>query len=271
MYSASRTRAKLVYLLDQLVPQNCVADILITAERTASFNGPEFAAQYNKFQRNTLRTLFKSGVSVITRSTRGRLHSHTAVLMHASHAEFDWYSFDQSEHYYNLYTQTRNKHDLQLYAHFLRKYRRSLSPEWQHANRVLMRSAKRHGLGRVFMTPVRKNMQAYKWYVVGNLPKRREHRDAGIHYLRSWGLESINGFQPINKHTVEYRRKLAKFCTGLQLTSEDYNIYLRNALGRRWYYKVTDLVRDIDNLTLAQQQDYHMLRQTLGTYRLRTS
>lgn len=270
MYSRGKTIAKLVNSLSQFSCQQEVGDILITATRDNAYNGTLFSQALTNFRKNILRRLFAKGVSIVTRSDRNRLHCHIAAQMPSKCVTFDWTSFEQAEHYYRLFKQYRGKTDLQFYRYFTTKYRRSLPQDWQDINRKLMLAGKKYGLGRVFLTPVRKNMTALKWYFVGNIPYHRDTRDEGIHYLVSWGMTAITNFQVYNKYTTEYRNRLRKFCTGLQLDSNNYNITLRSVLGRRWHYKIKDIIHNIDKLSTNQSAQYNELRNIVDTHILRS-
>jgi hypothetical protein len=215
--------------------------------------------------------MFEKGVSIVTRSSSGRLHCHIAVEISEPCRTFDWTAFDEAERYYNLYKGYRDKSDLKFYRYYTKKYRASMPRSWRNINARLMGAGKKYGLGRVFLTPVRKNMQALKWYYVSNIPRKRDTRDKGIQYFTSWGLQKTSGFQVVNRYTQEYRRKVRKFSTGLQLNSENYNISLRSVLGRRWYFKCKDLISDIDKLSTRQVMQYNELRASLQTYLLRSS
>ena len=270
MYSRGKTIAKLINSIDQFSCQNEVGDILVTATRTNSYDGRAFAENLTNFRKNVLRKLFNKGVSIVTRSDKNRLHCHIATQMPSKCTTFDWISFSEAERYYKLYKQFKGKQDLRFYRYYTTKYRRSLPKDWQIINHKLMAAGKKYGLGRVFLTPVRKNMSALKWYYVGNIPYRRDTRDEGIHYLVSWGMDSINNFQVYNKYTTEYRNRLMRFAQGLHLNDTDYTITLRSVLGRRWHYKVKDLIQNIDNLTIEQSIKYKELRSAIDTYLLRS-
>jgi hypothetical protein len=215
--------------------------------------------------------MISKGLSIVTRSDKGRMHCHIAAEMPSMCRDFDWTAFDEAERYYKLFRVYHSRKDLEFYKYFTKKYRASLPKDWQLINRKLMTMGKRYGLGRVFLTPVRKNMQALKWYLVSNIPYRRDIRDKGIHYFDSWGLEKIHGFQIVNKFTLDYRRRLARFAKGLQLTNDSYNLILRSVLGRRWYYRVEDLIKHIDNLSPNQLLQYQDLQITVNTHLLRSS
>jgi hypothetical protein len=184
---------------------------------------------------------------------------------------FDWTSFEQSEHYYKLYKTYNHRKDLEFFRYFTKKYRKSLPIEWQKINTKLMVAGKRYGLGRVFLTPVRKNMNAYKWYLVSNIPYKRDTRDEGIHFLTSWGMNGMGGFQVINKYTCSYRDRLKRFAQSLQLNSENYNISLRSVLGTRWFFRIKDIIRDFDKLSPIQQIQYNELQEAVRTHILRSN
>ena len=141
--------------------------------------------------------------------------------------------------------------------------------EWRKINERLMIAGKKFGLGRVFLTPVRKNLQAFRWYLVGNVPYKKDPRDKGLQYFTSWGLRKMGKGQLINHWTEDYRRRLKRFAEGLQLNNDSYNITLRSVLGRRWYFKVKDLIRDIDHLTMNQTAEYRQIQESIRTHVLR--
>lgn len=269
MYSRGKTIAKLVNSIDQFSCQTKVGDILITAGRDA-YNGQTFA-QNLKAMKRTLHKTFAKGVSVVTRSDAGRLHCHVAVELAESCKDYDWTSFNEAERYYLLYKTFRGKEDLRFFRYYTKKYRASLPKSWKEINHKLMALGKKHGLGRVFLTPVKKNMQALKWYYVSNIPYTRDDRDRHIQYFTAWGMSKIVGFQVVNKYTKDYRSKLRRFAEGLQLNSENYNISLRSVLGRRWYFNCKDLIRDIEKLSHSQVTQYHEIREAVQTHQLRSS
>jgi hypothetical protein len=271
MYSRGRTIARLIFGLDQLPCQQKVGDILVTAIRSQAYDGAAFATNLNNFRKRILQPLFSKGVSIVTRSDSGRMHSHIAAEMPSLCSDFDWTSFEQSEHYYRLYQQYKGKDDLKFYRYFTAKYRRSLPKDWQDINTKLMIAGKRYGLGRVFLTPIRKNLKAYKWYLVSNVPWKRDKRDSKIHYLSCWGMKSTGKFQVLNKFTNDYRRKISKFVQGLHLDSENYNICLRSMLGQRWFFRIKELIRNIDSLSVIQQIQYDELKSSIRTHILRSS
>lgn len=270
MYSRGKIIAKLVYALDQMHCQQNIGDILITANKDVAYNSEAFAQALRKFKSKILHKLFASGASVITRSDNGRLHCHIAATISDKCTQFDWISFEQSERYYKLYTKYKSKADLLFYKYYTKKYRDSLPQSWKVINRKLTIAGKRYKLGRVFLTPIRKNTTAYKWYLVGNVPRKRDKRDSGLHFFNSWGLQTAQQFQLSNKYTACYRDKLRKFCQGLQLTSENYNIYLRSILGKSWYFKIKDMVKDVDSLNHDQKLRYANLQSALNMHILRS-
>jgi hypothetical protein len=269
MYFRGKIIAKLVYGLDQLSCQAGLGDILVTAKHADAYDGKTFSKKLREFNKNVLRKLFPKGVGVVTRSSGGRLHFHVACNMPGLCASFDWISFEQSERYFKLYKKTKSNADLNFYRYYTAKYRRSLPKDWQVINRKLMQAGKRYGLGRVFLTPIRKNKTAYKWYLVSNVPYKRDTRDKGVHFFLSWGVNRAVRFQVLNKYTKEYRSKLNKFSTDLQLNSENYTMYLRGVLGSNWYYQISDLIKDINNLNISQQRRYRELQNTLRIHQLR--
>jgi hypothetical protein len=269
MYSRGKTVERLIYSLSQFSLPEKVGDILITADKQA-YNGRSFADNLYQFKQKCMRKLLPKGVSVVTRSGSGRLHSHIAVEMPEPCLDYDWISFDLAEFYYKLYLKWKSSEDLELYKYFTKKYNLSLPASWQNINVKLMKAGKLYGLGRVFLTPVRKNMKAYQWYLVSNIPDKREESDKGIQYMASWGLRKAVKFQVLNRFTADYRRRLKLFCSGLQLNSENYNIVLRDVLGS-WYYKCKDLIRDIDHLSADQLHEYKDLHSAIAIHLLRSS
>jgi len=269
MYSRSNTIAKLVYGLDQLSCQQSIADILVTADAKQAYDGQQFNNRLTTFKNTALYRSFARGVTVITRSRSGRLHCHIAVDMSERCTSFDWLSFDESERYFNLYKKYGSKHDLSFYKYYTSKYRRSMPLSWQRANRRIMQLAKRHGLGRVYLTPIRKNLNAYKWYMVSNIPHRKDKRDSKLRYFNSWGMRRAGRLQVINKYTRSYRERVKLFAQGLQLSSENYSICLRSVLGRGWYFKIRDILADIHDHSPEQVLRYNTLKQSLEMHRLR--
>lgn len=271
MYSRGKIISKLVFGLDQLSCQQKVGDILVTAAHVDAYDGVNFPRKLRHFYKDVLRKLFTKGVSVVTRSDGNRLHVHIAAEMPSLCTSFDWISFEQAERYYELFKKTKTREDLKFYQYYLKKFRRSLPIDWQLINRKLMAEGKKYGLGRVFLTPVRKNLKALKWYLVSNVPYKRDPRDKGVHFFLAWGIKRANGFQIVNKYTRAYRAKLKKFAQGLQLNDQNYNITLRSVLGSNWYFKVSELVKYIDSLTEEQQLRYENLQRTVRTHLLRSS
>lgn len=271
MYARSRLIAKFVNGFDQLNSGSVIADILITSVRTEEFDSDEFNGRLRKFRKRVLQRIFPKGLCIITRSDSNRLHCHCAVQTDIPVAAFDWDSFEESERYYALYRQFKDRRDLDFYKYYTRKYMKSLPKEWRVKLLRVSAGARHYGLGRARMVPVRKNMNAYKWYLVGNIPKRREPRDKGLQYYTNWGVDRIKDFQVINKFTMAYRSKLKAFSIGLQLESDNYNIILRNALGTRWFCRCEDLIRDIHKLSPSQADRYRMLQHTIKMYQLRSS
>lgn len=269
MYSRGKNIAKLVAGLNHLSCQLKVGDILITANRDA-YNGIEFNRKLGTFKK-VLERFTSKGMWIVTRSDSNRIHCHIAAEMSSMCTNFDWVSFEESEKYYKLYRKYRYKADLKFYRYFTVKYRRSLPKDWQHINHRLMSAGKRLGLGRVFLIPIRKNLKAYKWYLVSNVPYKRDRRDKGVHFFQSWGIGKTGKFQLSNSYTRSYRERLKKFAQGLQLTSNSYNISLRSVLGLSWYFKIKDLVRDIDSLSRDQQERYENLKSALRIHLLRSS
>ena len=271
MHSRGKIITRLIYGLGQLSSQASTGDILITAARSSAFNGVEFSKAINLFKQRVLRRLFTKGVAVVTRSDFGRLHSHVAVDMLVPGFDFDWLSFDQSESYYKLYKKYKTRDYLKLYRYFTVKYRRSLPAEWQVINHKLMAAGKKYGLGRIFLTPIRKNMTAYKWYLVSNVPYKRETTDKGLHFFYSWGMKTTGQFQVISNFTSSYRTRLKQFAQGLLLTPENYIIILRSVLGKSWYFRTKDIIKNIENLSPELARQYNELKSSINTYFLRAS
>jgi len=270
MYSRGKTIAKLVHGLAQLPVQQLIGDILITASRTDAYDGVSFATTLRNFRQNVLRKLLPKGVGIITRSLNGRLHWHLAVQMPVTAPAFDWTSFEESERYFHLYQTYKSRKDLQFYHYYTRKFRTSLPLEWRKINQQLMIEGKKHGLGRVFLTPVRKNLQAFRWYLVGNVPYRKDDRDKGLQYFTSWGLKRMSKCQLLSHYTADYRRHIKRFAEGLQLSEDSYKITLRSVLGRYWYFRIKDLVRDIDHFSMNQAARYDQIRESLSLHILRS-
>ena len=271
MYARSKLIAKFVSGFDQLNNGAALGDILITSQRTDEYNGQAFNTKLRTFLNRVIHRQFKAGLSIVTRSDKNRLHCHVAVQAPCPLIGFDWLSFEQSERYFKLYQQFKQKEDLNFYAYYTRKYRKSMPRLWQKASSRITALAKHYGLGHARLVPIRKNMNAYKWYLVGNIPYKRDNRDKGLHYFTSWNLDTIKDFQVVNKYTRDFRRRLGKLATSLQLTSENYNIKLKACLGRHWFCRCEDLIKDIDDLDQHQQLKLNLLRQTIATYTLRTT
>jgi hypothetical protein len=183
---------------------------------------------------------------------------------------FDWVAFEQSERYYNLYKHFKDKDSLKFYNYYTKKYRNSLPTTWQVINSKLMSIGKKLGLGRIFLTPIRKNLTAYKWYLVSNVPYKREKRDKYIRFFFSWGMAVVDKCQILNKYTKAYRNKLKSFAEGLQLTSESYNMVLRDVLGNSWHYRVNELIKHIDSLDSLELIKYNELKSTVALHLLRS-
>src|SRR5579859_478995 len=116
MYSRGKTIAKLVNSIDQFSCQSKVGDILITANKNA-YNGQTFS-QNLKAMKRVLHKTFPKGVSIVTRSTIGRLHCHIAVEMPDPCIDYDWTSFEQAERYYNLYKTSESAADLRFFRYY---------------------------------------------------------------------------------------------------------------------------------------------------------
>ena len=270
MYSRCKTVAKFVESFHALNRGAPIADILITSVRHEEYCSRSFNAKIRKFISHVLRHMFPRGLSIVTRSDKDRLHCHMAVQLDTPMPDFDWVSFEESERYYSLYKASKDRRHLNFYRYYTRKYMNSLPAIYRKMTLRLMAGAKRYGLGHCRMVPVRKNMDAYKWYLVKNIPKRRHRRDKGLQYLSSWGLPTTKDFQVLNKYTIDYRRRLKLFSMGLQLTPENYSMMLRNAIGVRWFCRCKDLIRDIDNLAPHQVSSYESIRTALDMCRPQT-
>ena len=270
MYARTRLVARYANSFDQLNTGCVIADLLITSVRTEEFDGPTFNRRLKRFKNKVLQPLFSRGISIVTRSDANRLHCHCAVETTIPVDSFDWLSFEESERYYQLYKTFGDKSDLRFYRYYSTKYLKSLPVEWRQQLHRMRAQAKHYGLGRLSVVPVRKNMTAYKYYLMGNIPRRRDPRDKGMQYLTTWGLDSVKDFQVLNRHTRAFRERLKTFSMGLQLTSENYNIILRDALGTHWFCRCEELIRDIHQLTPDQQIRYRQMQTTINMYRLRS-
>lgn len=269
MYSRSKTIARLINSLSQLSCQQSTGDILITASKLDGYNGLEFTSKLRKLKQTTLQKLLPKGVSVVTRSDSGRVHCHIAAELPDKCIDFNWTAFEESERYYKIYKDTKDRKALEFYRYFTAKYRRSMPASWQSINRKLMIAGKKYGLGRIFLIPIRKNMKAYQWYLVGNVPYKRDQRDGKLKYVNSWGMPKTSKFQVINKFTTDYRNRLKYFCQGLQLTSENYSIVLRNVLGQSWYYRTSDIIKHIYHLPLDLNVKYNEIKNSIRIHLLR--
>lgn len=269
MYNRKKYREKLYYALSQLPCTAEIGDILITAARSESYNSETFRKKITELHA-TLKTLFPAGAYIVTRSDEGRLHAHVAVKMPVSSLEYDWVAFDQAKFFYFLYKKDRSGHHLEKYRYYKEKHEASLPEQWQLMNKKLMAIGEKLGLGRIFMTPIRKNKECYTYYLTSNIPKTRQERDKYLHIFYSWGLQKTGKFQVRDTYTADYRRKLKKIVEGLQLTDENYTMTLRSMLGAKWHSRIEDIVRYADNLPAALETKYTELKSAIALHLLRS-
>ena len=270
MYARSKIVVKLVSAFEQLDDGSALADILITSLRTTEYDGQEFNKRLRKFMRQVVHRNFGAGLSIVTRSDADRLHCHVAVKAPVPCADFDWTSWDESKRYLELYKKSKNRKDLGFYKYYTNKFRTSMPSEWQKLSRRLSAAAKTYKLGYIKIIPIRKIPEAYKWYLVKNIPKKRDDRDKGLHYFTSWNLETTGKFQVINRFTTDFRRRLALVAQRLQLSAGTYNMILRNALGNSWFCRIEEFIKDIDQLTPEQHNRLQDIAYSINTYRLRS-
>ena len=245
MYSRSTLVAKVVSGMDELErASTAVGDVLITA-RVDAYDSPAFAKRLKSFTTHILYKMFPLGLKVVTRSEYGRLHCHAAVGLDFPTDGFDWESFDQAERWYNIYKMAGGKEALKWYKFYTKTYRASMPPELRRINQELQKRARAYGFGHVFCLPVKRNLEALKWYLVKNIPKKRPKRDKYLHYFESWGIQKLGKFKVLTPQYNEYRRKLKLFAEGLHLDENNYNIVLRDILGNNWHWRCRDYIKDI--------------------------
>jgi hypothetical protein len=246
-----------------------IGDILITAVRKESYDSKAFGDKITKLH-STLKLLYPKGVYVVTRADEGKMHAHVAVEMPEMSLSFDWIAFDQSEFYYKLYCKTKKRADLDFHRQYKAKYEDSLPESWRTSNEQLMAIGEELGLGRIFMTPVRKTQDAYMYYLIGNIPLSRQARDKYIRFFYSWKLPTQGKCMTIDQYTNSYRRRLKKIVEGLQLSDETFRMTLRAMLGDRWYYRIKELIQFADNLPPELETKYKELKSAVALHVLRS-
>lgn len=144
-----------------------------------------------------------------------------------------------------------------------------MSEEFLKLHNFVRTKARAYGFGHVKLLPVRKNNQAFKYYLVGNVPKKRAARDKGIHFLSCWNLDPPTKFKVLTREYNGYRRRLKAFCLGLGLTEGNYKESLTAVLGTGWHWQCKDLIKEIDNLGILEIR-YEDLKTTLRRHLLRS-
>jgi hypothetical protein len=277
VYSRSQTITKIVAGFEALKASSVsIGDIMTSVDRDAAFDSQKFRKLQRSFQTHVLSKEFAHGLRITTRSDRGRLHSHYAVALPFKVEGFDWDSFEQSERWFKLYKSSGEKSCLRWYKFYTKAYRRSMPDELRKLNHRLMLKAKKYGYGHIRVLPVRKNDEAYKWYLVKNIPKVRQNRDKGLHYFESWGLPTVGLVKVMTRAYNAYRMRLKTFCEGLHLTSDNYNMILKDILGNNWHWKCRDYIKEIATLPEGLylpphlMDGYNELEKTVKQYLVRT-
>ena len=271
MYSRGSIIARVVYAFDTLENHaQLLGDLLVTVD-TNQYSSREFNANFRSFQTHVLSKMFPSGLRVVTRSEGGRIHCHAAVALNVDASQFDWPCFYAAERWYKIYRQVRTKESLQQYKRFTKKFRESMPEELKQINRELKVKARNYGFGRAMVLPVRINNDALKWYLVKNVPRKRQERDKGVHYFASWGLPKASNFKVLSPRYNQYRANLRAFAQSLGLTAENYNTVLKEALGNNWHWQCREVIKFMDALPphLLDKQD--SLKQTIRQHLLRSN
>ena len=251
---------------------------MITSDRGRkdAYSIEEFNRKLQSLQSHVLSKLFSCGLRVVARSDSGRLHCHAAVALGFATDGFDWRSFDEAERWYKLYKSSGERATLKWYVYYTQLYRASMPEQLRDLNHTLVIKAKKYGFGRIFILPIRKNSDALKWYLVGNIPKKRQKRDAGVHFFTSWGLAKTGKFKTLSRPYNDYRDRLKLFAEGLHLTADNYNMVLRTILGNNWHWKCRDYIKHIamlpEGLFLppCHKDGYEELRKTIKQHLVRT-
>lgn len=259
-------RDKLLFRLgcciDQLVELgsvNRLVDLTISFPPT---NRPrDLAVVINRFFQNVVirNNSVVAGCSVLARKpTTNNYHVHCLLVVNINVAAgFDWAAFDRYRCLQRGYTdQPTNR---RLMAAERRCYQRSLSAELRSLTAQLSSAVRRLG-GRCWLLPVRKNVDALKYYYYSNVPFNRRLNERGIHFFRYWGVGQLPPsatFSCWTPRLVEKHRRYQRFGTAIGLPVELNNSdSMQQLFGCRWKWVFRRYIRQPPELWSARMNDY---------------
>jgi hypothetical protein len=269
MYHRKQVIARLVNGFQELEAKSAsIGDLLITSS-ASGMSSETFNKRLSSLQGNVLAELFPLGLRVTTRSEPGRIHCHAAVGLDFPVASFDWENFDGAQTWYRRYKASGSRLDLQRYKACTRAWRKSMPDQLRKLNQLLTQKARLYGFGRIHLLPVRKGNEALMYYLVGNVPVRRQRMDKGVRFFSSWGLSKMTGFKVMSPKYNAYRMKLKAFCESLGLTAEDYDVELKAVYGIGWHWRCFDVIKAMGKLTPALESKQQGMQRDLELHRLR--
>jgi len=244
--------------LAELGSVNKLVDLTISFPPT---NRPkELAVCINRFFQNHVirNAVVVAGCSVFTRKeSTNNYHIHCLLAVNVDVAAgFDWNAFDRYRRLQRGYTdQPTNR---RLMAAERRCYQRSLSTELRSLTAQLSAAVRRLG-GRCWLLPVRKNVDALKYYYYSNVPFTRRLNENGIHFLRYWGVvaPSATTFTCWTPRFVQQQQRYRRFGQAIGLPVElNNNDSMVQLFGCRWKWEMRRFIRKHPEVWSDRMHDY---------------
>lgn len=235
--------------IDQLAGLRSAAGLVdLTISFPPTNNPKELAGRINRFFQNYVirNNVVLAGCSLLTRlESTNNYHVHCLLAVNVDvAADFDWNAFDRYRCLQRGYV--NNSTNKRLMALERRAYQRSLSTEIRQLTAQLSRGCSKMGFGRCWLLPVRKNVEALKYYYYSNVPLTRRMNESGIHFLRYWGVEppAVNTFTCWTPRLVEKQQRYRRFGTAIGLPQQlNNNDAMQQLFGCRWKWELRRYIR----------------------------
>tara|TARA_Y100000588_G_scaffold386907_1_gene483489 strand:+ start:193 stop:1293 length:1101 start_codon:yes stop_codon:yes gene_type:complete len=205
-------------VLDMIEKHGIDSVVTWTISLSEFLNREEMERRFHSLQTRKFKKLFKCGVHVVERAPRtGRLHLHGACVMRNAEDVRTGFDFDK-------YEEWRKENEKGRAANLGRKkaLSRAFAKDATPALRDLWKefspaNMKRYGFGQAHLVPVRKNGEAFAFYMAKYLSKvedenawKYREEDKGKRSYRVWGKRRVCSIHhsPNTVNSWKWRRRV---------------------------------------------------------------
>tara|TARA_Y100000588_G_scaffold383265_1_gene472256 strand:+ start:100 stop:1200 length:1101 start_codon:yes stop_codon:yes gene_type:complete len=207
-----------IEVLDMIEKHGIDSVVTWTLSLSEFLNRDEMERRFHSLQTRKFKKIFKCGVHVVERAPRtGRLHLHGACVMRNGEDVRTGFDFDK-------YEEWRRENEKGREANLGRKkaLSRAFAKDATSALRDLWKEfspdkMKRYGFGQAHLVPVRKNGEAFAFYMAKYLSKvdddnawKYRHEDKGKRSYRVWGKGRVCSIHhsPNTVQSWKWRRRV---------------------------------------------------------------